>query len=50
MEFLTVKQDFLLSIMTEMKKIGVEFAFPTQTLHVESLPGEPEALTKQRPS
>lgn len=48
-EFLTVKQDFLLSIMDAMAQIGVTFAFPTQSLHIESLPEEPKALTAQRP-
>lgn len=39
-EFLQAKQDFMLKIMRAFKELGVEFAYPTQTLHVESLPGK----------
>jgi len=37
-EFLAAKQDFMLEIMKLVDDLGLEFAFPTQTLHVESLP------------
>ncbi len=33
-----------LDIMRLAEDLGVEFAFPTQTLHVASLPGQPAAL------
>ena len=35
---LVEKQNIFLEIMKLTEKVGVEFAFPTQTLHVESLP------------
>lgn len=38
-EFLQAKQDFMLKVMRAFEELGVEFAYPTQTLHVESLPG-----------
>jgi len=50
LDFLAVKQRFLLNIMRAMAEVGVGFAFPTQTLHIDSLPGEPESLTSQRPN
>ncbi|MFH2204145.1 MAG: mechanosensitive ion channel family protein [Elusimicrobiota bacterium] len=35
-EFLDAKQKFFLSIVREMQALGVEIAFPTQTVHVGS--------------
>ena len=37
-EFLETKEAFMLEIMTELHKLGLSFAFPTQTIHVESMP------------
>lgn len=37
-EFLHAKQEFMLNIMRAVKELGLDFAFPTQTVHVESLP------------
>jgi MscS family membrane protein len=48
-EFLQVKQDFMLDIMHTVEKNGLSFAFPTQSVHIESIPGEPVALAGQRP-
>jgi MscS family membrane protein len=48
-EFLQAKQEFMLKIMGAVSELGLSFAFPTQSIHVESLPGEPQALTGQRP-
>lgn len=48
-EFLQVKQEFMLSIMDKVESMGLSFAFPTQSIHVESLPQETSALTTQRP-
>jgi len=48
-EYMDARQEFYLGIMREFEKIGVEFAFPTTTVHVESLPGEPEAMKRERP-
>ena len=39
---LKVKHDLLLEVLTLAEKLGVSFAFPTQTLHVESLPAKPK--------
>ncbi|MBU0690272.1 mechanosensitive ion channel family protein [bacterium] len=36
-EYLEVREELLLKIKTEFEQLGVEFAFPTQSLHVESL-------------
>jgi MscS family membrane protein len=48
-EFLQAKQEFLLKIMRAVEELGLQFAYPTQTIHVESLPEDPKALTRQRP-
>lgn len=40
-EELSERHDFLLDILRLAKRIGVEFAFPTRTLHVDDLPGAP---------
>ena len=48
-DFLQAKQQFMLKIMGCVKSLGLDFAFPTQTLHVDSLPGKASGLTGQRP-
>lgn len=48
-EFLEVKQQLLLDIMKRVDALGLDFAFPTTSVHVESMPGEPKALTAERP-
>ena len=40
-EELKARHEVLLSIVKLAKELGVNFAFPTQTLHVENLPGQP---------
>lgn len=35
-EYLRIRQEIFLSIVREFKKLGVEFAFPTQTLYFKS--------------
>ena len=42
------KQNLLLAIMRLAATLGVSFAFPTQTLHIENLPGAP-TLTPEHP-
>ena len=37
-----------LDIMRLAEELGVEFAFPTQTLHVASLPGQPAEVAAAR--
>ncbi len=49
-EFLEIKQVFMLKIMKTVRSMGLSFAFPTQSIHIESVPGEmPKALEGQRP-
>ena len=48
-EFLQAKQEFMLKLMSCVNEMGLDFAFPTQTIHVENMAGEPKALTGQRP-
>lgn len=48
-DFLQAKQEFMLKIMSAFEEMGIEFAFPTQTIQLEKIPGEPEAMEKQRP-
>ncbi len=48
-DFLQAKQEFLLKIINCVNALGLEFAFPTQTVHVEGLPEETNVLTSQRP-
>ena len=37
---LETRQEILLQIMRLANELGVNFAFPTQTLHVENIPGQ----------
>jgi MscS family membrane protein len=39
-EELLAKEDINLKILTLAKELGVEFAFPTQTVHLESSQGQ----------
>lgn len=48
-EELRARHEVLLEIMKFAKEIGINFAFPTQTLHVENLPGQP-SLSPEYPS
>ncbi len=40
-EELKARHEILLEIMKLADKIGINFAFPTQTLHMENFPGQP---------
>jgi MscS family membrane protein len=40
-EELKHKEELLISIMKLAKNLGIQFAFPTQTLHMENFPGQP---------
>ena len=42
-EELIEKQNILLEVMRLARKLDIEFAFPTQTLHVESMPDQTSA-------
>lgn len=48
-EFLDVKQSFLIKIMKTFEALGLEFAFPTQTLHVASMPEDTPPEFRERP-
>ncbi|MBN2343632.1 MAG: mechanosensitive ion channel family protein [Deltaproteobacteria bacterium] len=48
-EFLQTKEEFLLTIMDKVESLGLNFAFPTQSVHLASVPEEITALTSQRP-
>ncbi|MCB1058927.1 MAG: mechanosensitive ion channel family protein [Calditrichaeota bacterium] len=37
-EFLTIRHDLLIAIKRDFESLGIEFAFPTQSLHIESMP------------
>jgi len=37
---LRARHEVLLEIVTLAKSMGINFAFPTQTLHIENLPGQ----------
>lgn len=39
-EELKAKHEILISIMNLAKGLGIQFAFPTQTIHIENLPGQ----------
>ncbi|WMJ73044.1 mechanosensitive ion channel family protein [Cytophagaceae bacterium ABcell3] len=41
MSELRVRQELMVAIITLADKLGVRFAFPTQTLHIEEFPGKP---------
>jgi MscS family membrane protein len=42
-EFLEVKEQFLLNIMGRFQEIGLDFAFPTQTVHIANPDNNPDA-------
>ncbi len=48
-EYLAIKQDFLLEIMRTVERLGLSFAYPSQSLYIEKLPGEPPAMLSERP-
>lgn len=47
-EELRCRHEIILSIMKLADKLGIRFAFPTQTLHMETFPGQ-QSLTPQYP-
>lgn len=53
-EYMQVRQEFLLKMMRKLGELGLEFAFPTQTIHLEGLnasepPGAPPSMARDRP-
>lgn len=47
--YMDMQQSLNLGLMRELKALGVEFAFPTQTVHIASLPAAP-ALAAPAPA
>ena len=52
-DYLQIRQEFMLEIMKAVSELGLDFAFPTQTLHLEGHdtrpPGAPSAMRRQSP-
>lgn len=49
-EFLQAKQELYVKIMKGIHELGLKFAFPTQSLHLESIPRDAQELTRERPN
>jgi MscS family membrane protein len=43
-EYLQVRQEVNMQMMDLLAELGLEFAFPTQTVHIESLPDGKEQV------
>ncbi|KIG13366.1 Small-conductance mechanosensitive channel [Enhygromyxa salina] len=49
-EYMQVRQELLLEFMRRFRSVGLSFAFPSQSLYVESLPpGAPDAMQRELP-
>ena len=49
-EYMAVRQELLLEFMRRFQDIGLSFAFPSQSLYIESMPpGAPEAMQDELP-
>ncbi len=49
-EYMQVRQDLLLEFMRRFQALGLSFAFPSQSVYIESLPpGFPEAMMRETP-
>lgn len=57
-EYMQVREDFLLKVMEAIQGLGLSFAFPTQSIHVETVPkglaanqppGAPRAMMRETP-
>ena len=47
-EELAARHEIMLSIIRLAETLGVNFAFPTQTLHVENFPGKPSLSSEYK--
>ena len=47
--FLQAKQEFMLDLMKIVEGMGLDFAFPTSTVHLQTFPQDQQSLAKQRP-
>ena len=50
-EYMGIREEFLLEVMDRFKEIGLSFAFPTRTVHLENSqpPGAPRAMLRKTP-
>ena len=49
-EYMQTREDLLLTFMVKFRELGLSFAFPSQSIYVESLPpGAPEAMQREVP-
>ena len=49
-EYMQTREDLLLEFMTKFEELGLSFAFPSQSIYVESLPpGAPAAMNRELP-
>ncbi len=49
-EYMQVREELLLEFMRRFEQIGLSFAFPSQSVYIESLPpGAPEAMQRELP-
>jgi MscS family membrane protein len=49
-EYMQVREELLLEFMRRFEALGLSFAFPSQSLYIESLPpGAPEAMNRELP-
>jgi MscS family membrane protein len=49
-EYLQIREELLLEFMRRFEALGLQFAFPSQSLYIESLPpGMPEAMSRELP-
>jgi MscS family membrane protein len=57
-EHMQIREEFLLKVMTAIQGLGLSFAFPTQSIHLESVPknfaanqppGAPKAMMRETP-
>ncbi len=49
-EHLQVRQEVLLKIIKAINDLGLEFAFPTQTIHMPPINGAPEHMKRELPA
>lgn len=48
-EYMQVRQELLLKFMDDVRGLGLSFAFPSQSIYVESLPDEPDSMKESTP-
>jgi MscS family membrane protein len=49
-EYMQIREDLLIEIMRRFEELGLSFAFPSQSVYIESMPpGFPESMERQLP-